>query len=338
VSFWFCVVHDCFIDPSSFYYILYLTFAALGCFVSEVYYAFHLLDLVVQTRELKNVIRSVTIPAQQLGLTLLLGVFIVYQFSLLTFYFSPEEMASGDNAHGECESLLGCFVAFLHHGILSGGGIGDYISYELGHRLDPNPNAYPKFMWRMVLDLGFFIIVLVLLLNIIFGITIDQFGALRDQAKEDDENQKEYCFICNIKKSEIDINFLQKNIRDGFDYHIKNEHNMWSYMLFMIYLEHKDPTEMTGVESYVHGKLMKDDTSWFPTHRALCINNGEGAINMNEEMASLKQMFQEVQGQVGGLSHDLARRMVELNGKMTGMSRQVQHQGAVLGKLSNKDK
>ena len=30
VSFWFCVVHDCFIDPSSFYYILYLTFAALG--------------------------------------------------------------------------------------------------------------------------------------------------------------------------------------------------------------------------------------------------------------------------------------------------------------------
>lgn len=132
LSFWFCVSHDCFLDPTSFYYILYLAFAALGCFVSEVYYAFHLLDLVVQTRELKNVIRSVTIPAQQLGLTLLLGVFIVYQFALLTFYFSPEEMAVGDNAHGECESLLGCFVAFLHHGILSGGGIGDYISYELG--------------------------------------------------------------------------------------------------------------------------------------------------------------------------------------------------------------
>ena len=34
----------------------------------------------------------------------------------------------------ECRTMLRCFSTFMHNGLLSGGGIGDYVSYELGYQ------------------------------------------------------------------------------------------------------------------------------------------------------------------------------------------------------------
>ena len=37
-----------------------------------------------------------------------------------------------------------------------------------------------------------------------------------------------------------------------FEEHIRNEHNMWHYLYFIVLIKVKDPTEFTGPESYVH--------------------------------------------------------------------------------------
>jgi hypothetical protein len=39
----------------------------------------------------------------------------------------------------------------------------------------------------------------------------------------------------------------------------------------MIYLNSKDSTDYTGIESYVSDKLVEDDISWFPFNKAISL-------------------------------------------------------------------
>ena len=45
-----------------------------------------------------------------------------------------------------------------------------------------------------------------------------------------------------------------------FEEHVRNEHNMWHYLYFIVLIKVKDPTEFTGPESYVH-EMVK--VRWF---------------------------------------------------------------------------
>ena len=83
---------------------------------------------------------------------------------------------------------------------MSGGGASEYIDYELGNHLYPQ-QGNTKFIIGYVYGLMFFVVVLILLLNIIFGIIIDQFGQLRDQQVANDHARLNNCFVCNIDRS-----------------------------------------------------------------------------------------------------------------------------------------
>ena len=56
---------------------------------------------------------------------------------------------------------------------------------------------------RTVFDLLFFIVVLVLLLNIIFGIVLDTFATMREESNERKAIEEGYCFICMNPKVRI---------------------------------------------------------------------------------------------------------------------------------------
>lgn len=98
-------------------------------------------------------------------------------------------------------------------------------------------------------------IIIILLLNIIFGIIIDTFGQLREEAAEKSHIMANYCFICGIAKEVFDLRVSLADAKlaagtlpSDFNTHIKNEHNMWDYIFFLIYLKNKDPNEYTGIE------------------------------------------------------------------------------------------
>ncbi len=63
-----------------------------------------------------------------------------------------------------------------------------------------------------------------------------------------------------MSRNELDKN---SNFR-GFEYHLRQEHNVYSYVFYISYLRQKDPTEYSGIESYVSEKLKEGDISWFP--------------------------------------------------------------------------
>ena len=101
-------------------------------------------------------------------------------------------------------------------------------------------------MFRVVYDLLFFFIVIIITLNLIFGVIIDTFGDLRQEKQEKDYTLKNTCFICGLDRSKFD------NKTVSFDEHIKLEHNMWHYLYFLILIKVKDKTEFTGPESFVY--------------------------------------------------------------------------------------
>ena len=105
------------------------------------------------------------------------------------------------------------------------------------------------------------------MLGVIGGIIIDTFKKLRHEEDDKNEDIKNKCFICGNEKQIFDRKQSQKS-GGGYLEHIKLNHYMWDYLSFLSYIRWKDPTEFSGIESYVDSKLKDDDLSWIPFNQA----------------------------------------------------------------------
>ena len=129
--------------------------------------------------------------------------------------------------------------------------------------LRPPSRSEPLFPFRVIYDMVFFFIVIIIVLNLIFGVIIDTFADLRSEKQQKEETLKNSCFICGLERKAFD----NKNVT--FEEHIRMEHNMWHYLYFVVLIKVKDPTEFTGPESYVHEmvKVIKERKQvGFPKH------------------------------------------------------------------------
>ena len=104
----------------------------------------------------------------------------------------------------------------------------------------------------------FFIIIIMIMGNVTFGLIVDTFGALRDEAYQYDEDRNNICFICQLSKDGC----LRKNI--DFEKHIKRDHNLWSYVNFLTYLHLYNANDFNRVEGLVWDKLLEKDYGWLP--------------------------------------------------------------------------
>ena len=43
----------------------------------------------------------------------------------------------------------------------------------------------------------------------------------------------------------------------GFNYHVENEHSMWDYIKYIMYLEEIDVSDHNAIEHYVHQQVAK---------------------------------------------------------------------------------
>jgi hypothetical protein len=129
-----------------------------------------------------------------------------------------------------CQKLSTCLQITIGFGLRSSGGIGDY--------LDRREDGQYALGWRYLLDLLFFLLVLIILMNIIFGIIIDQFSELRGKKKEREAQTTDFCFMCGLEKSAFDRKIAgSAGSGDGFQSHIAKEHNLWAYLKFIVHLE-----------------------------------------------------------------------------------------------------
>ncbi|CAG9318629.1 unnamed protein product [Blepharisma stoltei] len=268
----------CFYLITSFQNLYNILFFIIVCIAwnNPLWYSVLLLDILYRSEELRNIAKAVTLNWRQLGLALILGIFFVYIFSIGAFLWLGEyyiTQSEGAQLTTYCDTLLICSASTLNIGIRSGGGIGDGIK-------TPTISDH-LYGFRMFFDIMFFIIVIVIMLNIIFGIIIDTFGELRDERNAIEKDNKSICFICGRMKSEFELR------GSGWTAHIQSEHSVWAYLAYLISIQRKWLTDCDGIEKYVKLKMRQKDVSFMPQSSACLKENKRKTGTVEERMSEL---------------------------------------------------
>uniref|UniRef100_A0A8C9TMY1 Inositol 1,4,5-trisphosphate receptor n=1 Tax=Scleropages formosus TaxID=113540 RepID=A0A8C9TMY1_SCLFO len=336
-------------DVEFLYHLAYVLISLLGLCVHELFYSILLFDLIYREETLLNVIKSVTRNGRSILLTALLALILVYLFSIVGFLFLkndfimevdrlPEPTAleqlrvssslafhwgtnvptlslslsteEEDNTERACDTLLMCIVTVLNHGLRNGGGVGDVL-----RKPSKDETLFPA---RVVYDLLFYFIVIIIVLNLIFGVIIDTFADLRSEKQKKEEILKTTCFICGLERDKFD------NKTVSFEEHIKVEHNIWNYLYFIVLVREKNKTDYTGPESYVAHMIKNKNLDWFPRMQAMSLVVTEGDAEQNE-MRNLQDRLASTMKLVSNLTAQLT----ELKEQMTEQRKRRQRMGLV---------
>ena len=152
---------------------LHIVFLLLGIIVNYVFLVMNLLLVVNISKTCKFVIRSITQHYDQLLATVLLSFIIVYLYTIILAESLYDTLAveNGDSLQ-ICKTLPSCFLYSVSNGFRLDGIITLVSKTEVRGE---------RFYWRALFDLTLNLLVKVVCSNIIFGIIIDTFGALRDE-------------------------------------------------------------------------------------------------------------------------------------------------------------
>ena len=208
-----------------------------------------------------NIFKAFTSKFTTLFSCLIFTYLIVYIYNWLTIFYIRNTFISNEALEYKsskyktepfCHSSLQCFLILISYGTRAGGGIGDVLE-------TPSfKNSTAMFIGRFIYDMTFFILVIMIMGNITFGLIVDTFGELRDDTYNFENDKNNICFNCQLSRDKC----LLKNI--DFDSHIKKEHNMWNYVNFLIYLHLNNPNDFSRIEGLVWDKLLERDYGWFP--------------------------------------------------------------------------
>uniref|UniRef100_A0A671YLY5 Inositol 1,4,5-trisphosphate receptor n=1 Tax=Sparus aurata TaxID=8175 RepID=A0A671YLY5_SPAAU len=301
-------------DVEFLYHLAYVLTSTLGLFVHELFYSILLFDLIYREETLFNVIKSVTRNGRSILLTALLALILVYLFSIVGFLCLKEDFimevdplqneASQDflkscssdgvsctaettaesNTERACDTLLMCIVTVLNHGLRNGGGVGDVL-----RKPSKNEVLFPA---RVVYDLLFYFIVIIIVLNLIFGVIIDTFADLRSEKQKKEEILKTTCFICGEQK-QSEQQVRQQNAR-------------------------------LNTRSNLSCLFQNNNLDWFPRMQAmsLVVTDGDGEQN---EM----RMLQDKLASTMKVVTTLTTQLTELKEQMTEQRKRRQRMGFV---------
>jgi hypothetical protein len=170
----------------------------LGMYKSY-WFTFALLDIMTMSKTLEKVILSISIPINQLMQTFALFLIVICCYTAIAYkLFGPTSFISVNFENGEeveepvCETLIDCFVFSIYVGMRSG-DMGEVLN-----EVDTGDSA--GFRTRIIYDLSFFLILGVLLFDMVTGIILDTFGALREEVAERDEKMNNETFVSGLTR------------------------------------------------------------------------------------------------------------------------------------------
>jgi len=277
----------------------------IGSLFHPIVCVFQIFDIAIRSDTVKQLSASISKNASQFIWTLFLLVVVNVVYSSIGFFFLNDQF----QADGEplCPNAFSCFINTLNLGLRSGGGIADAIG-TVNYNVEERNGG--KFFARAIFDMSFFIIMIILLLNLIFGMIIDAFGDLRDQKSSNDEDQKNVCFICGIERSEF-----EKHV--NFEKHILDEHNTWSYIYYLVYIfdrAENAKVEMTDIENMVLKRYGQKDFGWVPVGQSLTLTEiyEEEKQNKENEIDVVTKKVDSVQKHVAEMDTRLSAKIEQV--------------------------
>lgn len=234
-------VYYFFSNTESNYYYLLIVFSALGNFVHPIWYAFSLAEFFRIFKLMYYVTRAFTANIDQVIATVVLSALLMYWFTVISFY-NPKlhnQFYFDDIGEDGCFSLESCYRTFLDYSSLMA------IFWKDSGEISTPEGAVFNFFMVFILQ--------IVLPGLVSGIIIDTFSQLREEKLAMEEDVANTCYICNINRED----FETANI--SFVDHIRDDHNMWKYIWYIIYLGEKDPTEFDGTEQFCAELITEDN-------------------------------------------------------------------------------
>ena len=155
---------------------IHLASSLLGIFFEPFFYTIQLLLLASLSDTTNYVVQAITTHYDQLILTFILAVVVMYCYSVLTANYFWDTMENNQTGAGPivCNQLWECLLYVVDTGLRNGGGLADK-STEVDPDVEPG-----RYVAKFLFDVVFFMLINVIALNIIFGIIIDTFAAMRE--------------------------------------------------------------------------------------------------------------------------------------------------------------
>ena len=133
---------------------------------------------------------------------------------------------------------------------------------------------------------------MIIMMNIIQGIIIDTFAVLREASEINKADRENKCFICGR-----DRDYIERCTNRPFRYHTLYEHNEWNYIFFICYLNNKESTEFSGIESNIYELIQTDEITWVPQQEGLTLRDTEDTEELQrlQKMDNIKSTYEYVQ-------------------------------------------
>lgn len=242
-------------------------------------YNIQLFSIVYLSQTLKNLVIALTVKGKQLLAVFYLTMVLNLIFADLAFFnfsvdyikeidskpsrnfpnefmFLMDIIGSPNNPNNhienECGTLLYCFATHLDYGLRFDGGIADRMKKSSYN----SERSY--YIYRFFYEELYFIALVMLMLNMIFGIIFEAFSELRNKEQAIEKDKKEICFICGMDKESC------KKKGEKLDEHLEHVHNIWTYVEYIMGLRFVDLQETNAINSYVIESIEKKELLWFP--------------------------------------------------------------------------
>ena len=291
-------------------------FISLSCYCGYfwTYFAYAgLWFMILKDDELRQALKAVQEPISEIAKVLWLSMIIMYVSTVISFAFFHDHFNDGDQKEDNmCNGMLQCFVFTLYHGIISSemwfaaapADIWPTKRYDVQHD-EETQNLY-VFLFRMVFDILFFLIVGVTLIGgVLFGIILDKYAELREVGDNTNREHKNFCFICCVPREDFD----KDGASGGFPMHVEDDHHLWDYIYFYVYLT--DPengaerTELNGPENYVRNQLALDaekpadrnpfNVEWLPRYQAMVLQKEAETDMLDKTMTDVDLMTTQME-------------------------------------------
>jgi hypothetical protein len=227
--------------------IICIFFCLLGLFVHFLFFSGCFLFVIVTTRSMVDVMKSITLHYNRVLYTFVLVMIIIYCYASYSYVSIQNDF--NNNLKDSCSSLMDCGFVIFYIWYKSDGGLGEYLDSE-SPSMHSGDFIYDPKTSRIIYDMIFKFFTGILIMSILSGIIIDSFSEIRENSSNVRNLQKSRCFICNLTKEDSE---------DNFNIHTKYRHNFWDYFMYIFFLKQKIKREgeLNKLETYIISLINK---------------------------------------------------------------------------------
>jgi hypothetical protein len=240
----------------------------------EIIYAFTLLAILDLNNTLKGIAISIKLRGPELGASFLLLIFLVYFYSNIGFFYLNDHFKAdieNDIPDNYCLCLSFCFMTNFDAGIRARGGAADQmirISFERHTKL---------YVIRLIYDVSYFLINIIIMIDLVFGIILGTFSKMREEEREYDNDKINHCFICHITRE-----IIEKR-KENFQFHREKRHNLWNYINYMLFLKFSDVNKLNVTNLFTKMNLDNKNICFLPSYLDNYEEDGQKEKEKDEE-------------------------------------------------------